>query len=212
MPLVITPRELRRQSELVYEFWGFRVFLADNSSAGLTEADDTAAWLGLEPTGGGYSPVVGVVGDGGYNGTTGRWEAPLISWGFNATGAGFSYTHRALVLSRRTIANISTVARTGGTATVVTTAPHGFSVGQVVTIDGATEVPALNGTWTITAVPDWTTFRFALTGTTSTVSETGRAVRSTQEGYLHSLHDYGSTLTLAEGESIGGAIQLAQDN
>jgi VCBS repeat-containing protein len=50
----------------------------------------------------------------------------------------------------------------GTTVTVTTATPHGFAVGQKVVIDGV-GVAGYNGTFTITAVPTATTFRYTAT-------------------------------------------------
>ncbi|WP_428936901.1 RHS repeat-associated core domain-containing protein [Fontivita pretiosa] len=56
-----------------------------------------------------------------------------------------------------------------GVAEVTTTAAHGYKVGQSVSISGS-NVSAYNGTWTISAVPSSTTFRFSVTGSPGSAS------------------------------------------
>jgi hypothetical protein len=82
----------------------------------------------------------------------------------------------------------------------------------VVTIAGSAET-AFNGTFTITAVPGWDSFQFALAGATITpAAQTGTAVRSVPETYLHSIKAYSPAITLAAGQSRAGTILLGQDN
>lgn len=72
---------------------------------------------------------------------------------------------------------VATVARTLTTATVTTSAVHGFAIGQSVTValtSGPTGYSALNGTWTITGTP--TTTSFTLTTVTSGTITSGAAV------------------------------------
>lgn len=211
MASVITPKELERQGKLCYEGYGYKVFLIDDPTSTLTAASLATEWEALEVSGGGYAAETGIVGSGSYNTTTGRWEQPSISWTFAATGAGFTFTHRALLLSQITTADLATAGRTGGTATITTAAPHGFEVGDVVTIAGAA-VTAFNGTWTITATPAWDSFQFALSGTTTPAAETGTATRSTPALYPHSINTYSPAVTLASGQARGGTILLGQDN
>jgi hypothetical protein len=76
-----------------------------------------------------------------------------------------------------TSATISSIAESGTTATVTTTAAHGFVVGQAVTITGTSVAGWNGGSFTITKVPTSTTFTVtdsakngAATGGTATLS------------------------------------------
>src|SRR5882762_4381471 len=97
----------------------------------------------------GQSVTVVGVGVAGYNGTFPVVSAP--------TTAQFTY-----------IAGASGLAASGGgtaasaTATIQTTAAHGFVAGQLVTTTGI-GVAGYNGTFSITAVPDSTHFTFTAT-------------------------------------------------
>jgi hypothetical protein len=52
---------------------------------------------------------------------------------------------------------------TSNLATLTTSAAHGYSIGETVVVSGFTSLSSpLNGTWTITATPSATTFRFAI--------------------------------------------------
>jgi hypothetical protein len=119
-------------------------------------------------------------------GIDGRWEFPIsterpysyarASW----APQGLKGFYRWFDESTKTI---TTKARTSGTVTLTTGAAHGFEVGQSVVIAGVDA--ALNGTYTITAVPTTTTFRYAKAGddiASGAVSPVGSAVR--QRGYL----------------------------
>jgi hypothetical protein len=59
---------------------------------------------------------------------------------------------------------ITTVARTSNVVTITTSANHGYSVGDSVTVTAVTNT-SVNGTTTIVAVPTLTTFTYADTGT-----------------------------------------------
>lgn len=114
-------------------------------------------------------------------GLDGRWEFPVAterpysyarsSWA--PTGRkGFYEWHEDLT---RTISNS---ARSGSTATITTSAAHGFRVGDSVTIAGTNGNSALHGTYTILTVPTTTTFTYTTTtsGTITSAADTGTAV------------------------------------
>lgn len=115
-----------------------------------------------------------------------RWEWPV------ATERPYSYArgswapqglkgfYRWFAESTKTVTN---KARTSGVVTLTTGSAHGFEVGQSVTVSGVES--ALNGTFTITAVPTATSFRYAKAGddvASAAVSPAGSAVRNV--GYL----------------------------
>jgi hypothetical protein len=208
MPLQYTTAELERQAGATFNAMGYRMFLANDTSGILTAASLATAWLTVEVSGGGYAPVTGVLSGGALNTGNGRWEQPGITWGFEASGVGFTFTHRCLLLSTiRTLA-IESVAVASNVATVVTTTPHGFEVGDSVVIDAATQ-NALDGTRTIATVPAWDSFTFALTASNlSTTAETGTVVKTTRLPKLTAIQTYPSAVTFAAGQSNGGTAKL----
>ena len=133
----------------------------------------------------GQSVTVAGVGVSGYNGTF-----PVVSV---PTATQFTY-----------IAGASGLAASGGgtaascTATIQTTAAHGFVVGQLVTTSGI-GVAGYNGTFAVTTVPDSTHFTFTATagglaasggGTAAAAGSVGAGVHQvcvifqTRQGYL----------------------------
>jgi hypothetical protein len=210
MPLQYTAAELERQADATFDGMGYRMFLANDTSGLLTAASLATAWLAVEVSGGGYEPVTGVLSGGALNTGNGRWEQPTITWGFTASTVGFTFTHRCLLLSTiRTLA-IESVAVASNVATVVTTTPHGFEVGDSVVIDAATQ-NAFDGTRTIASVPAWDSFTFALTAANlSTTSESGTVVKTTRLPKLSAIEVYPSAVTFAAGQSNGGTIKLGQ--
>ena len=73
----------------------------------------------------------------------------------------------------KTVRVISNVARTSNVTTITTSAAHGYTTGDVVTV-AATTNTSVNGSFTITGTPTTTTFTYANTGTDITsVSATG---------------------------------------
>lgn len=92
--ITISQAELKRQGDLAYNNRAYKVFLADNSTAGLDAEDTAALWLAEElATANGYAAVTGTIaaGSGAYNATTARYEFPAIVAVFTATGTGFTY-------------------------------------------------------------------------------------------------------------------------
>jgi len=99
---------------------------------------------------------------------------------YGITGAGDGYIFMSGVADKT--ATVSSVARASGIATVTTTAAHGGFVGQSVTISGTT---GFAGTFTISAVPNATTFRFLQAGAeVSTTASGGSVVISGGTGNL----------------------------
>ena len=76
----------------------------------------------------------------------------------------------------------------GGKSKIWTTAPHGFAVGNVVTIAGTNGNPDLEGSWTITDVESTTTFKFqtVTSGTITEAEDTGTAVIAANSGKIKS--------------------------
>ena len=120
-------------------------------------------------------------------GLDGRWEFPVAterpyayardSW----APQGLKGFYRWFDDSQKSVNNKSL---TSGVATLTTSTAHGFEVGQSVTVTGVDST--FNGTYTITAAPTTTTFRYAKTGATdvasAAVSPVGTALRN--KGYL----------------------------
>jgi hypothetical protein len=90
----------------------------------------------------------------------------------------FTFTLPAL----GSFANISNAVLTSNVATITTSGAHGFAVGQIVTIAGATNT-VYNGVYTITEVPSVNTFRYARTNANiGAAASTGTAAITVVEG------------------------------
>jgi hypothetical protein len=89
---------------------------------------------------------------------------------------------------------INNVARTSATATVTTSAAHTFEAGDSVVVSGLTST-ALNGTYTITAVPTTTTFTYTTTtsGTIASTSDAGTALVAANSRAVTDFTSQGST-------------------
>jgi len=120
------------------------------------------------------------------SGLDGRWEYPVASersYSYARTDwapSGLKGFYRWFADSTKTITN---KALTSNIATLTTGAAHGFEVGQSVTVSSVDST--FNGTYTITAVPSTTTFRYAKTASdvvSTAVSPAGSVLRN--RGYL----------------------------
>jgi hypothetical protein len=167
----------RRASTLPYFYWVFPY-------AKLRQSGDRVIENGmLANTFEGYG--LGNIAFG--SGLDERWEFPI------ATERPYSYSrgswapeglkgfYRWFGESTKSISNKSL---TSEIATLTTSTAHGFEVGQSVVITGVDST--FNGTYTITAVPTTTTFRYSKAGAadvaSTPVSPAGTVVR--QRGYL----------------------------
>lgn len=120
------------------------------------------------------------------SGLDGRWEFPIASersYSYARTNwapTGLKGFYRWFDESTKTVTN---KALTSNIATLTTGAAHGFEVGQSVTVSSVDAT--FNGTYTITAVPTPTTFRYAKTAgdvASTAVSPAGSVLRN--RGYL----------------------------
>ena len=146
-------------------------------------------------------------------GPDGRWEFPVAaerpysyaraSWA--PTGLkGFYEWHDDIT---KTISNSQ---RSGTTATLTTSAAHGFRVGDRVTVAGTNGNAALEGLYTITAVPTTTTFTYTTTtsGTITSAADTGSAVVANGYWSVSDFTSQGSTT----GYNVPGSSSYNADN
>jgi hypothetical protein len=119
-------------------------------------------------------------------GLDGRWEFPVATerpYAYSRTDwapQGLKGFYRWHDDSQKSVSNKSL---TSNIATLTTSTAHGYEVGQSVTISGVDST--FNGTYTITAAPTTTTFRYAKNATdvaSAAVSPVGTALRT--KGYL----------------------------
>lgn len=82
---------------------------------------------------------------------------------FRMYGARFTSTSRTVNLGTIRGATVSSITRSGSTATVITQTAHGFNTGQKVVVSGAGQ-SEYNGTFTITSTGPQT-FTYSVTGT-----------------------------------------------
>jgi hypothetical protein len=130
-------------------------------------------------------------------GLDGRWEYPV------ATERPYSYARATWAPTGRNgfyrwhpdlVAAVSNKAVTTNVATLTTSAAHGFEIGDSVVVTGVDST--LNGTYTITAVPTTTSFRYAKTTgdvTSTSVSPVGAATVSANSRAVTDFDSQGST-------------------
>jgi len=114
----------------------------------------------------GYAAALGTVGIG---------SQITNLYGYQATptliGATNNYAFYSNIPSVTTD-TISNVSADGTTATITTSAAHGYGTGQSVIVAAVTNT-SLNGTFTITSVPSTTTFTYLVAATVSSQADTG---------------------------------------
>ena len=130
-------------------------------------------------------------------GLDGRWEYPV------ATERPYSYARATWAPTGRNgfyrwhpdlVAAVSNKAVTTNVATLTTSAAHGFEIGDSVVVTGVDST--LNGTYTITAVPSTTQFRYAKTTgdvASTAVSPVGAATVSANSRAVTDFASQGST-------------------
>jgi hypothetical protein len=105
----ISQNELARVSAVAYEGKSYRVSLARNATEELTAESSTAAWDALKVSGNGYSDLTGTIGTGSYVSGTARYEMPLITAEFNASGGAIVYDTVYVVVDNSTTVHSITV-------------------------------------------------------------------------------------------------------
>jgi len=104
---------------------------------------------------------------------------------------------------------VSNVARTSTTATITTSTAHTFEAGDSVVVAGLTN-SALNGTYTITAVPTTTTLTYttATSGTIASTADSGTAVVAPNSRQVTDFASQGSTTAY----NVPGNENFNEDN
>lgn len=113
------------------------------------------------------------------------------------------------LLPRR--ATVTGITRTGGTATVTTSAAHGLIVGQEVVVYGATQT-GYNGRAAVLTTPTATTFTYTVSGTPATPATGSIALAPPRATSLTALSRTGGTATAttsaAHGLVAGQAVRI----
>lgn len=207
--------ELARLAAAAYEGKQVRVSLASIGVSGFTPESTLLSWDSIKQSGNGYADYKAVVATGAYDNADSRYEMgsdaganTYIDAEFTATGAGYTYDRVFVVIGSREISTITNAALASNVATLTTAAAHGYSVGDSVTITGATNT-TFNGTFSITTTTS-TTFSYSLVSSDiASAASSGTAVVVTEEEYLHSLLTESPAITLSAGQTTTYRIQLA---
>jgi hypothetical protein len=104
--------------------------------------------------------ISSVVGAKGVNGSWIVTTTPSPNQFTLAPRAFGVYTGGAMVTTTTTFAFIMSITNVDN-PTITTTTPHGLSIGQAITISGATGATGVNGSWVVATIPSMTQFTLA---------------------------------------------------
>lgn len=211
----ISSWELARVAAAAYEGKQVRISLANVGSLGYTRESALTEWNSIKISGNGYTDFKAVIAVGAYDSADSRYEMgadaganTYVDAQFTATGAGYTFDRIFVVVGTRKLSSISNAALAANVATITTTAEHGYSVGDTVTISGATNT-VFNGTFTVTAISSNTFSYSRVSASIASAASTGSAVVVTEESYLHSLLTESPAITMNAGQTVTYRIQLA---
>ena len=148
-------------------------------------------------------------------GTVGIGSQITSLYGYQATasliGATNNYGFYSSIPSVTTD-TISNVSADGTTATITTSAAHGYGTGQSVIVAAVTNT-SLNGTFTITSVPSTTTFTYLVAATVSSQADTGSTYVNTGRYNFYASGNapnlFQGSLTVGNGNNTGGVALSA---
>ena len=133
---------------------------------------------------------------------------------------GIARSASAIVSGNRAVA-ITTLANATTTATITTTHPHQFRVGQLVTVRGATDANFNVTNVAITTVPSATTFTYTMAGTpasttiassqTTTVLVDATKNWTTNQWAGFTVYMYTGATTAASGSTTGQSFRIASN-
>jgi autotransporter-associated beta strand protein len=179
-----------------------------SSPTGATESGSTATITTLTPHRFNVGDLVTIAGVGvaDYNGTYVIASVP--------SATSFTYTP---TLTATIAASPNGASEAGGTVTITTTAPHGFSVGETVVIAGV-GVGGYNGTFVITSVLGPTMFQYTDTttglamsgGGTATATITGLAASGGGTATMPASGGQSTGAGLAAVPTLGGLVTVTQ--
>lgn len=133
---------------------------------------------------------------------------------------GIARSASAIVSGNKAVA-ITTLANATTTATITTTHPHQFRVGQLVTVRGATDANFNVTNVAITTVPSATTFTYTMAGTpasttiassqTTTVLVDATKNWTTNQWAGFTVYMYTGAVTAASGSTTGQSFRIASN-
>lgn len=134
--------------------------------------------------------------------------------GLTESAAGTALTNVGLVkgaVTTTTVGAVATIVRSyraggGGKSKIWTAAPHGFAVGDVVTVAGTNGNPDLEGDWTITDITsDTFQYQTVTSGTITEAEDTGTATIAAKIGKVKTQTPAAGTL-----KNVGTAVALVK--
>jgi len=148
-------------------------------------------------------------------GTVGIGSQITTQYGYQTTATLIGATNNYGMYSNIpsvTTATISNVAADGTTATITTSAAHGYGTGQSVIV-AATTNTSLNGTFTITSVPSTTTFTYTIAVTIASTADTGSTYVNTGRYNFYAAGSapnlFQGSLAVGNGNNTGGVALSA---
>ena len=158
----------------------------------------------------GTTAVVGTTGTIDLRGGTVSIGNANLSVAGTITGLAYNGTTTNQIVNN--FSTITTATGTGTIATVTTAAPHGYQVGQMISISGVS-VAGYNGNFTITSVPTTTTFTYAnATSTSATVGvvqSINAAIAASPTGATETGNTVTLTTTAAHGLQAGQTVYIS---
>lgn len=100
--VTVPQAELARVAGLVFQGKTYRVCLASVGGSGYTAESTTANWDSVEKSGSGYARVTGTFSAGSYDGTDARFEMPVITAAFTASGGSITFDRVYIVIDSHT--------------------------------------------------------------------------------------------------------------
>ncbi len=182
------------------------------SSPGMTLVTTglTGTPTGISAVYAGTSAVVGTIGTLDLHGGTVSIGNAQLTVSSTITGLAFNGTTTNQIVNN--FSSVATATGTGTIATIMTTAPDGYQVGQLVNISGVS-VAGYNGNFTITSIPTPTTFTYANATTTSgtggLVQGINEVIAASPTGATESGNTVTITTTAGQGLQVGQTISIA---
>ena len=98
----VSSKELQRVAVESYEGRVLKVMLCSPGTAAFNAESTVADWHTVEISGNGYIRYSTQIGAGSYSSSAGRYNLPLITAAFNASGVGYSYDRVILYIDGQT--------------------------------------------------------------------------------------------------------------
>lgn len=161
----------------------------------------------------GYEGFPGFITGAPYDDTIANAVVPNVV-GLTESAANTALVNAGLVkgaVTTTTVGAVATIIKSyraggGGKSKIWTSAPHGFAVGEVVTVAGTNGNPDLEGDWTITDVTsDTFQYQTVTSGTITEAEDTGTATIAAKIGKVKTQNPASGSL-----KNVGTAVALVK--